>query len=241
MITPDFEGDFGTPMGLPTDLGGIGGTSDLGWITGLIDTGIGIADIVLDQEAQKEARDFNEYWQKVNLFYNMDLQNKIFAREDNAIQRRVLDLQMAGLSPVLAAGSGANAGAAVKTSAPQINPIQYGLEKLKPIQAMMGLIQQKEQIANTVAQNDLIKLQQQNSQADTLQKLSNTSDKQYELNYKIKHGTSNTDNQWLRMLKGVFGGEDALYKEVGNDISKYKDLPKPSLKEIFMKALKYIN
>ena len=57
--------------------------------------------------------------QKENLAYQKDLQNRIFEREDNAVQRRVADLVSAGLSPTLAAGSSAGAGSVVSTSAPQ--------------------------------------------------------------------------------------------------------------------------
>ena len=67
----------------------------------------------------KRVNDLNFQLQKENLAYQKDLQNIIFGREDNAVQRRVNDLRKAGLSPTLAAGSAAGAGSVVSTSAPQ--------------------------------------------------------------------------------------------------------------------------
>lgn len=61
----------------------------------------------------------NLQFQKDKWEYDKGLQETIFAREDNSIQRRVDDLKAAGLSPVLAAGQGARAGNVVQTKAPQ--------------------------------------------------------------------------------------------------------------------------
>ena len=81
------------------------------------------------QDAIK-TNDLNFQLQRENLDYQKSLQNIIFGREDNAVQRRVDDLRKAGLSPTLAAGSAAGVGQAISTSAPQ---------KMNNLEAMVAL------------------------------------------------------------------------------------------------------
>lgn len=87
----------------------------------------------------KKVNDLNFQLQKENLAYQKDLQKIMFAREDNAVQRRVADLRKAGLSPTLAAGSAAGAGSVISTSAPQ---------RLSDLQGYLALAQVGTMLAN---------------------------------------------------------------------------------------------
>lgn len=76
-----------------------------------------------------------------NFEYQKQLQNTIFHREDNALQRRMADAQAAGLNPFDAAGSGgAGAGAVVsKNSTPSLPSLgglvdQYAAIKRLPLE-----------------------------------------------------------------------------------------------------------
>ena len=86
---------------------------------------------------------WNKKQQEKNLDYQKDLQAQIFGREDNSVQRRVDDLKKAGLSPTLAAGSGAGAGSVISTQAPQMS----GLENLgKSIETALAVKQLEQKI-----------------------------------------------------------------------------------------------
>ncbi len=103
----------------------------------------------------------NYQLQKKNLAYQKDLQKVMMAREDNAVQRRVVDLKKAGLSPTLAAGSAASSGPVISTVAPNKVSNLQGYMAL----AQVGTMLAQQQKAQTEA--DIARQQLKQSELDT--------------------------------------------------------------------------
>lgn len=121
--------------------------STLGDITSVGSTLAGTVDSFLTNRQNLDL-------QKQNLAYQKDLQKEIFAREDNAVQRRVADLKSAGLSPTLAAGSSAGAGSVVSTSAPQKRNNLEALTALASVKTLLAQ-QQRAQTEADIARQQL--------------------------------------------------------------------------------------
>lgn len=127
----------------------------LSGVGNLIDAGTNIANSV---NAQKNAEK-NLAFSTEQYEYQKRLQQTLFSREDNAVQRRVADLKAAGLSPVLAAGSGAGAGQAVSTAAPHAETPEINVGLGEKIQAVLDAKSAIQQIQNQKEQNNLVKAQ----------------------------------------------------------------------------------
>lgn len=148
--------------------------------TGLASAGsIGLGALNYSQQSQQNK------WQKY-------AQEKTWDREDNAIQRRTADLKAAGLSPVLAAGSGASTMSPISINAPQANSeMASGLAK-----AMQGALTGA-QIDQTNAATNASKTQSQMNQANTLATITTLQAKLADITASGKLKRTNTRKQYL--------------------------------------------
>ena len=162
--------------------------------------------------------------QKEQYDYQKNLQQIMFGREDNAVQRRVADLKAAGLSPTLAAGSAASSGPVVSTQTPQKESDLSAYLTLANIGTMLAN-QQKAQTEADIARQSLAQAKIQ-TQASALSKellgnqveLSNLDKKYY-----LDRGTSPVEvgQDWQQRLVNLlypkiedwfFGNEDEKKK-----------------------------
>lgn len=91
---------------------------DLFGLGSIINAGIGLGTNIYNAKQQKELNEKQLALSREQFEYNKQLQQKIFEREDNAVQRKSEDLLKAGINPMLAGNTGgASAGAIVGSSA----------------------------------------------------------------------------------------------------------------------------
>lgn len=142
-------------MGLFGDLLGVipGLTGLTGGVNNLVD------DAINPWSAGNVARK-NLELQKDTLSYQKALQQTMFNREDNAVQRRVADLKAAGLNPMFAMGQGANAGQEVRLSTPQVDRSSMDARdnrRLAESQMVLNMIQMVSDISKTRAETEAVR------------------------------------------------------------------------------------
>ena len=111
------------------------------------------------------AKIWDFFTQRKQFEYDKQVQQKTWDREDNAIQRRVDDLTKAGLSPVLAAGTGAQASAPIRAQVPGAG---LGNTAVEAMQLKTALMRQKQDIATSAAQEKLNQTQAENAELQNL-------------------------------------------------------------------------
>lgn len=115
---------------------------------------------LIQAERNREQQQDVLNWQK-------SAQQTTWDREDTSVQRRVTDLKAAGMSPVLAAGQGAQASSPIQVTAPQ----KQIVDPLAQASMVMSLITAKENIATQASQRKLMELQGQKAAAEGLSTL----------------------------------------------------------------------
>jgi len=149
--------------------------------------------------------------------YEKNLQQTIFEREDNAVQRRAADLEAAGLSKTLAAGGGAGAGQAINVTTPQMEQV-----KVNPMEAAIQMLQ----TSQTKAQTDLLRANKEKADQETAGiKLQNeilANESQYSsatLKWRIEQADYTTLTKWYETLKA----ETSRYAAaIGLQIAEYE-------------------
>lgn len=158
---------------------------------------------------------YNLHQQEKALEYNKEMQQKAWYREDNAVQRRVRDLQLAGLSPVLAAGSSAQASGPIQLSGPQLDKSNVIGNVLQSVIASKNIQQMNAGIAQTQEQTKLIKEQAEG------QKVANDSARR-ELKLAQDAGVSQNASQLGKIYKDFVNGVNNGVRKITNSDTQLK-------------------
>lgn len=175
---------------------------------GLLGAAGGIINNERNLAAQREAQEYNKW-----------AQQQTWMREDNAVQRRVADLRAAGLSPVLAAGSSAQAGSPTKID-PTVSEDMLGTSKF--ISGVTAAAQTQQSIAAAAAAEQQVNL----LKAQTLKTGTETAvlGKEFGL-YSEVGGHPKYQDTWGKRLSEIIRGASDIFSKakIGERVEKYKE------------------
>lgn len=210
-----------------------GGSGATGLIGGIAELGSMIGDIVISAK-NYELAEKNYEQQKKQFKYSKELQEKIFEREDNAVLRRTWDLERAGLSKTLAAGSAASAGAVVPTTAPQ----KQGMEKIgkyNVMQMALAAMQQREDISKTQAEQRNIRAQEIRNSVEARLQRAKARIAEKEADISEQTGVLPGSSEYGKWYRDLYGVADAIAQKFKSRIigDGKKDNPtEPKRKEV---------
>lgn len=131
-------------------------------ITGLLGAA-GIGASVLGYNTEMARDEANYKLQKEHFEYQKGVQKTIWERDDNAVQRRVNDMRLAGISPHAAAGGAAQSSGPIGTKAPQRQP---GVDT-RGASLISSALNTMANIAQTTAQTAALQAQTRNVELKT--------------------------------------------------------------------------
>ena len=126
---------------------------DAGEVFSAIGSGLPIIGGIFNTVSQNIANKKNIELQRETNAKNEAMTRESWARDDNAVQRRVADLKAAGLSPTLAAGSPAGTSQPIRAQSPSVESNRSGDALIGAAQAM----QMQADYSMTRAQTNLLK------------------------------------------------------------------------------------
>lgn len=189
---------------------------------------------------------FNMGSQLENKSYMRRMQREAWDREDTAVQRRVKDLEAAGLSPVLAAGSSASSSSPISVSAPQAD-FSMG-------EAARATMSNKQNIAQSQKQIELIQKQINSEEQRKLGLEIDNEEKAWNLKKAkdLNIATQGLANQWVtaqgaitgaigNTLKAAGPAFNAAKEQIGDFLGKYNQFVGGNILKLFSPPVKGVS